>query len=96
MLDICILDTDANSYKDKTSKKVLEEHVQWKKEKYLQACLDRRQSFTPLVYSVDGMSCNKAHVFEKRIASLLSGKWNRTCSELVGSVRGKMAMNIGE
>ena len=33
VLDICITDTDTNSYADKTSKKVLETHVKRKKEK---------------------------------------------------------------
>ena len=51
VLGICITDTDATSYTDKTSKKVLETHVKRKKDKYLQACLDQRRSFTPLVYS---------------------------------------------
>ena len=79
---------------DKTPKKVLETHVKRKKDKYLQACLNRRWSFTPLVYSVNGMACKEAQAFEKRIASLLSDKWNRTYSELVGYVRGRMAMSI--
>ena len=65
-----------------------------KKDKYLQACLDRRRSFTPLVYSVDRMACKEAQAFEKRFASLLADKWNRTYSELVGNVRGRMAMSI--
>ena len=94
VLEICILDTNANSYKDKTSKKVLEEHVKRKKDKYLQACLDRRRSFTFLVYSVNGMACKEAQAFEKCTASLLSDKWNCTYSELVGYVRGRMAMSI--
>ena len=41
VLDICIRDTDQPSYKDQTSKKVLEGHVKKKKDKFLQACLDR-------------------------------------------------------
>ena len=57
VLDICISDTDARSYANKTSKRVLEDHVKGKKSKYLQPCLDRWRSFAPLVYSVDGMAC---------------------------------------
>ena len=74
VLNICITDTDAPSNSEKTSKKVLETHVERKKEKYLQACLDRQRSFTPLLYSVNGMACKEACAFEKRIASLLSDK----------------------
>ena len=93
-MDICISDTDARSYADKTSKRVLEDHAKRKKSKYLQPCLDRRQSFAPLIYSVDGMACKEARAFEKRIASLLAEKWNRPYSELVEYVRGRMAMSI--
>ena len=46
------------------------------------------------MYSVDGMACKEAHAFEKRIASLLSDKCNRTYSKLVGYVQGRMAMSI--
>ena len=55
VLDICISDTDARSYADKTSKRVLEDHAKRKKSKYLQQWLDRRRSFAPLVYSVDNV-----------------------------------------
>ena len=44
----------------------------------------------PLVYSVNGMACNEARASEKRIASLLSDKWNRTYNKLVGYVRGRI------
>ena len=77
VLDICISDTDAKSYADKTPKKVLENHEKRKKVICLQSCLNQRRSFAPLVYSVDGMDCKEARAFEKRIASLLMENWNR-------------------
>ena len=40
------------------------------------------------------MACKEARSSEKRIASLLADKWNRLYSELVGYVRGRMAMSI--
>ena len=73
---------------------MLEAHLKRKKNRYLQACLDRRRTFTPLVYSVDGMACKEARSFEKRIASLLADKWERSYSKLVGYVRGRMAKSI--
>ena len=94
VLDIRITDTDANSYKDISSAKVLERAAKAKKAKYLQACLDRRRSFTPLVYSVDGMVCKEVKAFEKRIACLLAEKWDRPYSEMVGYVRGRMGMVV--
>ena len=49
VLDIHITDTDAPSYKDISSAKVMERPAKAKKAKCLQPCLDRRRSFTPLV-----------------------------------------------
>ena len=49
VLDIRITDTDAHSYKDISAAKVLKRATKANKAKYLQPCLDRRQSFTPLV-----------------------------------------------
>ena len=40
------------------------------------------------------MACKEARLFEKRIASLLADKWDRSYSELVGYVGGRMAMSI--
>ena len=94
VLDIRFTDTDAPSYKDFTSAKVLERAAKAKKAKYLQPCLDQRLSFTPLVYLVDGMACKEAMAFEKRITCLLAEKWDRPYSKLVGYVQGKMGMAI--
>ena len=94
VLDIRITDTDANSHKDISSAKVLERAAKAKKAKYLQPCLERRQSFTPLVYSVDGMTCKEAKAFSKRIACLLAKKWDRPSSEMVGYMRGRMGIAV--
>ena len=94
ILDIRITDTDAKSYQNISSSKVLERAAKVKKDKYLIACLERRRTFMPLVYSVDGMACKEALAFEKRVASLLASKWNRPYSEMVGFVRGRMSLAI--
>ena len=94
ILDIRITDTDAKSYQSYSSRKVLERAAKEKKDKYLEACLERRRSFAPLVYSVDGMACKEAKAFEKRVASLLASKWDRQYSEMVGFVRGRMALSV--
>ena len=49
VLDISITNTYAPSYKDFSSAKVLERAAKAKKAKYLQPCMYRRWSFTPLV-----------------------------------------------
>ena len=66
VLDICVTDTDAKSYVSSASKKVLERAAKKKKDKYLDACLERRRTFAPLAYSVDRMACEEAKAIEKR------------------------------
>ncbi|KAL7532614.1 hypothetical protein ACHAXR_004744 [Thalassiosira sp. AJA248-18] len=86
--------TDCKSYESSLSGKVLEKAAKNKKDKYLDACIERRRSFTPLVYSVDGMACSEAKAFEKRVTSLLAGKHGRTYSEMVGFVRQRMSLAV--
>jgi len=55
-----IMDTDAQSYQKNEFAKVLEQHEKEKKDKYLQNCLEMWKEFTPMVYSVDGISGREA------------------------------------
>ena len=41
---------------------------------YLKACLERRRTFTPMVYSADGIPGAEALATQKRLAALLSYK----------------------
>ena len=84
VLDICITDIDAPSYKDFSPAKVPKRPAKAKKAKYLQPCVYRRQISTPLVYSVNGMACKEAKAFENQITCLLAEKWDWPYSEIVG------------
>ncbi|KAL7527447.1 hypothetical protein ACHAXR_001966 [Thalassiosira sp. AJA248-18] len=77
-----------------SSAKVLERAAKNKKDEYLDECIERRCSFTPLVYSVDGMACLEAKAFENRIGSLLAGKHIRPYIEMVGFVRQQMSLAV--
>ena len=95
VLDVKVMDTDAPSYQSTPDpKKVLERAARQKKTKYLKACLERRRSFMPLVYSVDGMAAKETRAFERRTASLLASKLNRRYSEMCGIVRSRMALAV--
>ena len=96
ILDICVMDTDANSYKQTASDKVLEKAAKRKKDKYLDAyaCLEHSRSFVPLIYSVDGMACKEAHAWEKRVTSLMASKMDRPNSEMCGFIRSRMSLAI--
>ena len=94
ILDICVTGTDAKAYKDLSLRTVLEAETWAKKAKYLKVYLDKRHTFAPLAYSVNGMAGVESRAFEKRIASLLAENWNWEYIELVGFVRAKIVMPV--
>ena len=53
MFVIRIVNLDAGSYLRMTPEKVLAKAEKEKKNLYLQACLEHRRTFTPMVYSAD-------------------------------------------
>ena len=57
-----------------TPEKALAKAEKEKKDLYLQACLERRRNFTPMVYSSDRIPRAEALVAQKRLAALLSYK----------------------
>jgi hypothetical protein len=94
IFDIRVTDTDAPSYRGMAPKKVLEKHEKEKKDKYVEPCLARRRTFTPLVFSVDGLRGTEAEAASKRLASRLAAKWKRTYSEVCGFVRSRLALTL--
>ena len=60
----------------------------------LQACLERRRTFTPMVYPADGIPVAEALAAHKRLAALLSYKQKREYSEMCGFVRARMSLAI--
>ena len=60
-----IFNLDAGSYLHQTSAKALATAEKGEKYKYLQPCLERRRSFTPMVHSADGITVAEAVVYSK-------------------------------
>ena len=77
MFDIRIVNLDAGSYLLMTPEKALAKAEKEKKDLYLQACLERRRNFTPIVYSADGIPGAEALAAQKKLAALLIYKLNR-------------------
>ena len=65
-----------------TPEKALVKVDKEKKDLYLQACLERRKNFTPMVYYVDRIPREEALSAQKRLAALLSYKMKREYSEM--------------
>ena len=72
MFDIQIVNLGAGSYLRMTPEKDLANVEKEKKDLYLQVCLERRRTFTPMVYSADGIPGAEPLSAHKRLAALLS------------------------
>ncbi len=94
IFDIRVTDTDAPSYRSMDPHKILAKQEREKKAKYNAPCLARRRTFTPLVFSVDGLRGAEATAATKKLASLLAAKWKRTYSEVCGFVRSRLAITL--
>lgn len=94
VFDVRITDVKAPSYRGASPLSVLKRHEREKKKMYLEPCLERRRHFTPLVYSAEGMPGRETRAAEKRLASALADKLDRSYSEMVGWVRQRMAMAV--
>ncbi len=94
IFDVQVCDTDAKSYGNRDSKKVLESAACRKKDKYEKACLKQSQHFTPMIYSVDGMADKHARTAEKRIAGILAAKWTQQFSQMASFVQTQMCLAI--
>ena len=65
-----------------------------KKEKYNEVCLERQRTFTPLVFSVDGLMGKEAKAAVKRLASLLAVKWSAEYSYVCGYLRARLSLAL--
>jgi len=63
IFDVGVVDTDAPSYSDCSPQAVIQTAKVQKKGKYSLACQARRASFTPLVFSVDGVLARRLSSF---------------------------------
>ena len=94
MFDIRIVNLDAGSYMHMTPEKDFAKVEKEKKDLYLQTCLERRRTFTPMVYSADGIPGSEALAAQKRLAALLSYKLKQEYSEICGFVLARMLLAI--
>ena len=70
-------------------------HEQTKKRAYEQRCREvKHASFTPLVMSVTGGLANEATTFYKRLASLLSSKWDHSYSSTLCWLRCRLNFSL--
>ena len=94
LASIRITDTDQPTNRKIDPAKVLLRHEKEKKNKYGDLCIARRRTFTPLVFSIDGLLGKEATAASKRLASCLAAKWKRSYSEICGFVRSRLSIAL--
>ena len=94
LLDIRVVDTDVQSYANRSPMEVLGVAEKEKKMKYSLACEERRGTFTPFCCSVDGLSGHEAETFLKRLGDCLAVKWDKSYSEVMGWVRARLMFAV--
>ena len=94
MFDIQIVNLNTGSYLRVTPEKALAKAEKEKKYFYLQDFLERRRTFTPMVYSADVIPGVEALAAQKRLATLLSYKLKWEYSEMCGFVQARISLAI--
>ena len=94
MFDIRIVNLDERSYLHMTPDQALSNSDKENKDLYLQACLERRRTFTPMVYSADRIPGAESLAAQKRLSALLSYKLKQEYSEMCGFVKARMSLAI--
>ena len=92
--DMHLLNTDNISYQYKNHKKFLNTGDQYKKKKYIHACINERRHFTPFVASVDELIGVEEEATHKRISRRLTNNWKEPYSHTCGYVKNILAINL--
>ena len=77
VFDIHVVDMDAGTYVGMQPHKILKQYKRRKKFKCLEAYLERRQHFTPLLFSVDGVVVEDTKADTKKLVGAFSKNWDR-------------------
>ena len=82
LFDVCIFNADTCSLRNQSLQNVFQMKKNAKKSKYCQAAEARRASFTPIIASCEAIFDNEAEVYLKRLATILSKKWDSCYSRV--------------
>ena len=94
LIDVQIVNTDSRSHRNRSPEAVLKTAERSKKKKHLNHCQQQRRHFTLFVVSTDGMIGDEANAMVKRLALVLSQKWEKTYSRVCGWLRSRIGIAI--
>ena len=94
VIDVRITDINQPYQINKNPHKLLKDHENKKKKKYLDACLKQRRNFSPFVISTDGLMGKEADLLLRQIAQKLALKWHLPYSQVVNYVRTRISIAV--
>ena len=94
LLDIRVIDTDAQSYLSRSVQSILSSAETEKRTKYQAACEFRRAAFTPFITSVDGALGKESKAFLHKLTGLLTIKWQKSLDETTNWIRTRLSFAI--
>jgi hypothetical protein len=94
IFDVRVTDTDAPSQRTVDPAKILKRHKRAKKARYNDLCIARRRTFTPLVFSIDGLQGVEAQAATNRLGTMLKDKWGQPLSQVMGFVRARLSVAL--
>ena len=94
LFDICILNADASSLEKQNLQPIFDTRKEIQKEKYGPIAELKRASFTPIIATCEAIFDKEAEVYMKRLATILSKKWQSNSSRAVCYTRARMHICI--
>ena len=91
LFDVRVIDTDVPSHVQRSVAAVL---ASAETEKYNNAAIARRASFTPFVVSVDGALGCEATNYLKHLSEHICMKWGKSYGEVMGGLRASLSFAI--
>jgi hypothetical protein len=94
IFDVCILNADTPSQRHLSLETIFESRKAIKQQRYSETAEARRASFTPFIATCDAVLDREAEGYLRRLAILLSEKWESSYSRTVAWVRARMQICI--
>ena len=94
LFDICVFNADAKSFQNQDLQAVFETKKKIKKDKYGAIAASRRASFTPIIVTCEAIFDKEAETYLKRLATILSKKWNSSYAQALSYIRARMQICI--
>ena len=89
-----VVSTDDKSHQAKTPEKCFQEADRAKKNMYLEACLQQRRHFSPLVASIDVILGVEVGAALKMLVILIAKKWRQPYSRTCGYFKSRISITL--